>query len=77
MLDGWLLLRFRFVGGVEVFDTETGESSIDTDWEKFAVVVAETHSLDLLGVRLNFQSLLHCVIGVTENLNWARTVRFG
>lgn len=31
MLDGWLLLRFGFVGGVEVFDTEAGEGAVDAD----------------------------------------------
>ncbi len=69
MCDRWLLLRLGFEGGVEVFDTEAGEGAVDSNREKLAVVVAEAHTLDLLRMCLNFQGLLHCVIGVTENLN--------
>lgn len=58
-----------------VFDAEAGEDAVDANREKLAVVVVKTHSFDLLRVSLDFNSLAHHTLGVTENLNAAWPVR--
>ena len=59
------LLRL-FIG---VFHAEACEGAIDANREELAVIVVQSHSLNLLRVRLHLQDFFHRLIRVTENLN--------
>ena len=48
---------------------EAAESAVDADGEQLAVVVVQSHALNLSGVGLHLKYLLHMLVSVTENLN--------
>ena len=72
-----MLTGLSFGSRVQVFDAKAGKSAINTHSEELTVIVVETHPLDLLRMSLHLTALLHSVVGVTEDLDGAWTVRLG
>ena len=62
--NSWLGVRSLLRDHFGILDAEACKCTIDADTEQLAVVVVKAHSLDLLRVSLDLDSLFDCVVVV-------------